>query len=34
MAKAMLQVYEEVLSAAYEPAAVEEFEPVVGSFSN
>ncbi len=34
MAEAMLQVYQEALSAAYQPAAVEEFEPAVGSFSD
>lgn len=34
MAEAMLQVYQEALSAAYQPAAVEKFEPAVGSFSD
>ena len=34
MAEAMLQVYQEVLSKSYEPAAVEQFEPAVNSFSD
>ncbi|HUK42823.1 MAG TPA: glycosyltransferase [Candidatus Bathyarchaeia archaeon] len=34
MGEAMLRVYEEVLSQAYEPAAVQQLEPAVNSFSD